>query len=251
MNKEKKYVTTGTAVGAVGGGAYSFLKMPNYYRGVVTKNEKQKFLKSLKRGDVLLSGYDSAGVTGRTFQTLQDRNSPYYHTVVYTGKGKFLDLGLGDEPTKKPAYQDLKSAMDYEDFRAYRPKLTSKERNKFVSKVEKNIQRTKYSPMGAIKAQMLDALKIKNLKCKGDFCSNVITKQLPQKMFTDRHLSTVLPKHIAQSPKFELIAEIDKFRNHLPFSNSSLKKYVLLPAATLGAVGYGLSKLKNDRKHKK
>ncbi len=137
--------------------------------------------------------------------------------------------------------------------KAHRPKLTKTEREKFVKDVLANQKKYVYDSKDATKAfiknKIEKALPIKTIrkvlpqevydKCfgvKGNFCSNLAGKHLPERLFKV-HKTVVMPKDFWNKKNFREIGEISIKETHLPASTKSLGKFVGKPAlVAAGAV---------------
>lgn len=198
--------------------------------------DSPKLRSKLKQGDVVISGPYAHDVPGqRLFQTMHNRNDAKYHASVYID-GKLKEVSPISTSTKP---RDL---LDEDQFTVLRPKLDRLQKREYLKKLE-NIESKSYGHTAVAKAVLADKLHLKNVKCKGNFCSNIIAKALPNTFF-DREISSVLPKHFIKNPNFKEVTNMSKVTPHLPFSNKALLKYVVAPAAIAGLGAYAYDKLK-------
>lgn len=249
MTREtKKDIATGVATGTVAGGAglaYS-LNKPSLpaKRTRITALDKAKFMSKLKAGDILLSGPYKSDAWSKGFQMAVSRNQPQYHAGVYLGDKTFAELLLKNtKPSKETIQKDLGYALSQDTHKAFRPRLTEKERTHFVGRVKKNFPTYTYDEAGTLKAYTARKLGIKNLhNCKGFNCGSAIAANLPKKTRGKISPHSALPSDFMNPKHFEEVGTLEKYKMHLPASNRSLLKYVALPALAAGALGFGASK---------
>lgn len=255
-NKDLEVAGIGAGTGAVLGTGYSYYKPGlKQKRTRVTTRTKKEFIKKLRPGDVLLEGDYHTDAWSKGLQTTIRRNKPEYHSAIYTGKGQYAELLIQDRntlikdtgPSKDVIKKDLMYALGEGSHEAYRPKLTKKEVGTIAQKVNKSFPKMRYSTPAAIRVWAQRKIGLKNIPCKGKFCSNSVASVLPKRLFKDVHPSNVMPTDFVNNPNFTRIGKVRKYNIHMPASNKSLLKYVALPALAGGAIAYGVNKLMSKK----
>lgn len=255
----------GAAGGAAIGTAGSFVK-PVMVKTRTPEKAKQDFMKKLKPGDVLLEGSYKNEVPEKIFQSTINRNRSQYHVTMYTGKHKttgkhmfseilprhlapageylpdYTPTGIWKNKASDRINKDLHKQMRSGSMLALRPKYkNTSEAKKVIENVNKEITKATYDKNLAGKIWAERRLHINQGKeCKGRFCSNVISSQMPQRMFGKIHRTRVMPSDFKAGKHFKHVAELSMKDIHLPASNKALKKYTL-PAAIIGGLATGLA----------
>lgn len=240
LAQDSTVAAAGTAAGAAAGTVASYLKPVNKHP-YVRHALKEKFMKKLKPGDILMTGGYETGPWEKGLQSFLSRNKQEYHTAVYIGKDKktgqrmYGELLVRDQvPDKMNAQKDLDFALTEDSHVALRPKWKDvHERNKFVYKVKRELPKTSYDSVAAVKTYVKRKAGIHNFVCNGKFCSNAISSHMPQRFFGKVHRTAAMPYDFYNNKFFKPIAELRTRKIHLPASNKALGKYVL-PAALVG-----------------
>ena len=181
---------TGTAATAISASNLIKDKLEDV-RGFKAK-KKRDFIKNLKPGDVLYSGYHSKDspdlhVAGRKMPLKASEiaqlasGTPYYHAGVYLGKGRVGHAGGKDEKFK---VTKLDKSMSGSRYKAYRPELSKKEVDSAVKYIEGlGKKKVKYKTDADTIAQGARMLfdptggpKTDRKTCKGVVCNTAVTK---------------------------------------------------------------------------
>lgn len=240
------------ATGAGAGLGYSYYKPGLPQRTRITAEAKKKFISKLKPGDVLIEGDYKTDSWSKGLQTFIGRNKPEYHSSVYSGNGEFAELLIKDtKPTTATIHKDLPYALRHGSHVAYRPKLSPREQKAIEGRINAEFPKMHYSDTDAIRVWAQRKVGLKNVPCKGEFCSNAVAKVLPKRLFKGQHPSTVLPHDFAKNTNFKHVATLRPYVIHMPASNKSLLKYVALPALAAGTVAAGTMTIKDKIMEKK
>ena len=190
-----------------------------------------KFVKKLKPGDVLLTGDYRPTGNSKVYDVLAGGKDGYWHAALHTGKGRFIEnvyQGSNRGSTKRSVNRGERIKVFRPNFSAD-PIENEKLVKEFTDRVVAKGKDLKYSKPDAVKALVKNKLGLKGKlgKCEGDFCSNFISKELPEsaKKVMRVNPDIALPSDFANHPHFKEVAEMNLARTEKMYSKARLLKH--------------------------